>query len=146
MFGSDVDSNKMKTRINGILRRLFPTRSYRKDIERINKAIEPNWIDIKVNQPEPLQFVYVVVEIPKYGGGVIGKQTIAQYVPKWTIKEEDFMREDFHGDGDYNEKEDEYYTPEGFYEWQVSPDINWKLSEKVTYWMPLMELPKIKHQ
>lgn len=38
-------------------------------------------------------------------------------------------------------REDEYYTPEGFYEWQSEPEMHWKISAKVTHWMPLIALP-----
>jgi hypothetical protein len=48
---------------------------------------------------------------------------------------------EFAGAGDYNEDQDVFYTPEGFYEWQSEPEINWKISAKVTHWMPLIELP-----
>lgn len=82
------------------------------------------WISIEKAQPKPQQRVYVVCENPKHGGGVIRFQTIAEYIPYMTVKEED-----------------EYYTPEGFYEWQSEPEINWKISAKVTHWMPLIALP-----
>ena len=99
------------------------------------------WISIEKAQPKPQQRVYIVCENPKHGGGVIRFQTMAEYIPYMTVKEEDYMSEDFAGDGDYNEEEDEYYTPEGFYEWQSEAEMNWKISAKVTHWMPLIALP-----
>jgi len=56
-------------------------------------------------------------------------QTIAEYIPYMTVKEEDYMADEYQGDGDYNEEEDEYYTPEGFYEWQSGPDMYLKINE-----------------
>ena len=59
-----------------------------------------------------------------------------------TVKEEDYMDDEYSCSGDYNEQEDEFYTPEGFYEWQSESDIMYRISAKVTHWMPLFELPK----
>lgn len=100
-----------------------------------------NWIDVNKELPKAEQEVYIVVEYLKYPKGVIRRQTIACYIPYMTVKEEDFMDECFFGEGDYNESEDEYYTPEGFYECQIEAEINWKLTGKVTQWMPLIEYP-----
>jgi hypothetical protein len=99
------------------------------------------WISVADKMPDPQQRVYVVCENPKYGGGVVRFQTMAEYIPYMTVKEEDYMADEYRGEGDYNEEEDEFYTPEGFYEWQSEPDVNFKLSSKVTHWMPLMPLP-----
>jgi hypothetical protein len=99
------------------------------------------WIPIEEAKPKPRQRVYVACENVIPIDGSYRFQTIAEYVPYMTVKEYDFMAEEFKGEGDYNEEEDEYYTPEGFYEWQSAPDIKWKISEKVTHWMPLFELP-----
>lgn len=99
------------------------------------------WISIENAMPKPKQRVYIVCENPKYVGGIIRFQTMAEYIPYMTVKEEDYMSEEFAGDGDYNEEDDEYYTPEGFYEWQSEAEMNWKISAKVTHWMPLIALP-----
>lgn len=100
-----------------------------------------NWISTSEKMPDSEQRVYVVCEMPKYGGGTIKYQTIAEYIPAMTVKEDDFMHEDYRGEGDYNEKEDEFYTPEGFYESQIESEMKWHISSKVTHWMPLFKLP-----
>jgi len=100
-----------------------------------------SWIPIEKAKPKPLQRVYVVCENCKYNGYVARFQTIAEYIPYMTVKEEDYIAEIYQGIGDYNEEEDEYYTPEGFYEWQSEPGIHWKMCAKITHWMPLLELP-----
>ena len=41
------------------------------------------------------------------------------------------------GDADYNEKEDQYYWPEGWYEWNRHEETHWRVDETVTHWMPL---------
>ena len=99
------------------------------------------WVSIEEAQPKPQQRVYVVCENPKYGGGVVRFQTMAEYIPYMTVKEEDYMADEYQGEGDYSEEEDEYYTPKGFYEWQSEPEMHWKISAIVTHWMPLIALP-----
>jgi len=103
--------------------------------------LDSYWVSIEKAQLKPQQRVYVVCEKPKLGGGVIRFQTIAEYIPHMTVKEEDYMAEEYFGEGNYNEEEDEYYTPEGFYEWQSETQINWKISAKITHCMPLIKLP-----
>ena len=65
------------------------------------------WVSIEEAQPKPQQRVYVVCENPKYGGGMVRFQTMAEYIPYMTVKEEDYMADEYQGEGDYNE-EDEY--------------------------------------
>ena len=98
------------------------------------------WIDINKEKPKPKQRVYVICEYINHNGKIVHFQTMAEYIPYMTLKEEDYMHEDWAGEGDYNEEEDVYYTPEGFYEWQSSADINYLLSTKVVYWMPLFKI------
>ena len=38
---------------------------------------------------------------------------------------------------DYNEKEDLYYWPEGWYEWNRHEETHWRVGETVTHWMAL---------
>lgn len=79
------------------------------------------WFSIEESQPEPQQRVYFVCEYTSFKGKIFRYQTMAEYIPYMTVKEEGYMADEYHGEGDYNEKEDEYYTPEGFYEWQSEP-------------------------
>ncbi len=102
------------------------------------------WIPIEEANLSPQERVYVVCERPKYEGGVIRYQTIAEYIPYMTVKEEDFMAEEYYGEGDYNESDDQYYTPEGFYEYQTEAEINWKISAKITHYAPLDDLSNLK--
>lgn len=98
------------------------------------------WVSIEKAQPKPQQRVYVVC-VNQYGRVVVRFQSIAEYIPYMTVKEQDYMADEYQGEGDYNEEEDEYYTPEGFYEWQSETEMHWKISAKVTHWMPLIALP-----
>jgi hypothetical protein len=95
------------------------------------------WILIKDYKHQAQERLYLVCE-NKNG---FRYQTIAEYIPYMAVKESDYMAEEFQGDGDYNDDEDEYYTPEGWYEWQGEPDINWKISVKVTHFMRQHDLP-----
>lgn len=107
------------------------------------RVVGPNigWVLIQEAQPKAQQRVYVVCEKPKHNGGVVRFQTIAEYIPYMTIKEEDYMSDEYQGEGDYNQEQDEYYTPKGFYEWQSETEAHWKISAKVTHWMPMIALP-----
>lgn len=107
---------------------------------KVYDMLGTRWISIEKNQPKPKQRVYIVCE-KKFHDGVIRFQTIAEYIPYMTVKEEDYMSDEFEGYSDYNEKEDVYYTPEGFYEWQSEGEMKWIVSSKVTHWMPMIELP-----
>lgn len=100
-----------------------------------------NWINVSDKMPETQKTVYVVCEADKYPTGKRHFQTMAQYIPPMTVRECDFMAEDFHGYGDYSEELDEFFTPEGWYEWQSEPEMNYKISANVTHWMPQLEFP-----
>jgi hypothetical protein len=99
------------------------------------------WIPIEKAKLKSQERMYIVCENPKYGDGIIRYQTIATYIPYMTVKEEDFMIDEYSDGGDYNEEEDEFYTSEGFYEWQSEADVHWKISSKITHVMPLIDLP-----
>jgi hypothetical protein len=62
---------------------------------------------------------------------------IAQYVPYMTVPEEDYMDDAFAGESDYNEEEDQYYTPEGWYECNLYSEINYHVSDEVIAWRPI---------
>ena len=103
--------------------------------------MKDKWIPIEEKKLNTQQRVYVVCEVTNTKGGITRFQTMAEYIPYMTVKEEDYMQDDYHMEGDYNENEDEYYTPEGFYEWQSEPELYWRISSKITHWMPLIKLP-----
>jgi len=97
-----------------------------------------NWIPVTTRLPEKELSVLVSLKSER-GRTYI---TTACHIPEKTVLEEDFMHEDFHEDGIYDEEKDCYWTNSGWYEQQTSPEVNWKLSDKVTHWMPLPEPPK----
>jgi|SRR5699024_483954 len=102
------------------------------------------WISVKDSMPDAVERVYIVCKVPSpIKGEFLRYQTIAEYIPHMTIEEEEYMGEEFWGEGLYNEEEDKYYTKEGFYECQTEADTYFRVSEEVTHWMPLLELPEL---
>lgn len=106
------------------------------------------WIDINEEQPKPQQRCYVICEniYKELSNGVYKEkttkfQTMAEFIPFKTVLAEDYMDDNFSEIFDYDELKDEYFTPEGWYEWSSSADVNWQLSAKVTHWHPLFEKP-----
>ena len=67
-----------------------------------------------------------------------GEQVLrAQWVPRFSLEQSSSEMMD----GDYNPDNDEYYWPEGWYEWNRHEEIHWFIEEAVTYWMPLPPMP-----
>lgn len=103
-------------------------------IKSIEQAIIPNWIC--VSDAMPKQSVPVIVcglnEHHKI------RRLRAIWVPKYSIEEQD----DFTGEPDYNIKEDVYYWPEGWYEFNEYEEIHWLIQFPVLYWMNLPEVPE----
>jgi len=98
-----------------------------------------SWFSIEDKLPETKQRVIVSFTT---SSGKHTYVTCADYIAPRTVPEEGYMDDDYIGYGDYDEENDCYWTPEGFYEWSYESEINWKLSEKVTHWMPIPECPK----
>lgn len=101
------------------------------------------WIPISPeSMPTKLERVEAIVENDKYGGGKIRQITIAEYVPYKEVPENEYMEDQYQGDGDYDEEKDEYFTPAGFYEMNLCEDTHWKIHGIVTHYKPLSALPK----
>ncbi|HZF69839.1 hypothetical protein [Sulfuricurvum sp.] len=63
----------------------------------------------------------------------------AVYYPKFHME----CNGDFDGDVDYDEEKDEYYWPEGWYEWNAVEDTHWLATKKAKLWMHI-PVPKAK--
>lgn len=62
----------------------------------------------------------------------------ACWVPKHSIS----CKDDDHFDGgDYCEEKDDYFWPEGFYEWNQFDETRWQVDLHPTHWMTLPESP-----
>ena len=70
---------------------------------------------------------------------------MADYIPAKTVRFEDYCDKNYFNDyGDYDEENDCYWTPEGWYEYQLSTNVNFLISDgEVSHWMPLFEVPDI---
>jgi hypothetical protein len=99
------------------------------------------WIKTTDKKPENMQKIYVLIKSPKYPKGYKYIHSIAIYISYMTVKEEDFMHEDYYGYGDYNKLDDTIYVSAGFYEFSIESDMNYKISSNITHWMPLIQKP-----
>ncbi len=93
------------------------------------------WYKADSHMPHP--GVHVLV----YGKNSYSKDRIlrARYLPQ-------YFKEDlgnFLGDVEYNEEDDTYYWPEGWYETNEFEETNWMIEFEVTHWMPLPPPPKL---
>ena len=97
-----------------------------------------NWIPIVHLQPASKDRVLVMFTNER-GVTII---TIAEYIQPKTVLADDYLSDEWSdGFAEYDEEEDCYWTPGGWYEWQYVPEVNFYLDEKITHWMPL---PKAK--
>ena len=85
------------------------------------------------NKKPPTQKPVIVVFIEN------GKQRWARaaWVPKFMVEDTNYE-----GESDYNEADDTYYWPEGWYEWNHAEEIHWMLIEDITHWAEIV-LPNV---
>lgn len=97
-------------------------------------------------QGEPVAWIPVSERLPKLEVRVIAyykndlgkdRRIRAFYAPKFSMRDV----ENYEGDADYNETEDEYYWPEGWYECNEHEETNWRVDGEITHWMPLPSAP-----
>lgn len=93
-----------------------------------------DWIPVKKELPSNNRPVLAFVE-DAYGAGKL-RVIKANYARKFELEVHIDHCEDF---GEYDEKTDEYYAPEGWYEANSFHDVDYLIDGIVTYWM---ELPK----
>lgn len=77
--------------------------------------------------------------LPKPGTPVlldIGKEfpIRAMWAAKFTLP---VRLEDYSGFGEHDERTDEWYCPEGWYEWNEHEEIHWRVTETPRAWAPL---------
>ena len=90
------------------------------------------------------------VALPKKGQKVIvvvrthwdkRHMTVAEYIPPRTVLAEDFMDPDTDSDFFDVAEDGTEYTPRGWYEMPLTPDINYYISDMVEWWTPAPEPP-----
>ncbi len=88
--------------------------------------------DIK---PESEKTVLAIIESGKYPVRVM-------WVKEYSISTEDW---EFHGAEDYNESDDKYYWPEGWYEWNEMEEVHW-MCKDVLFWteLPVYDIQELK--
>lgn len=121
-------------------RNLFTCTAVKYASKIIEAGYAPNkWIDVRDRLPKPETDVLVCAERKYCGGGFRQIITIAMY-ENGTIKEKDscFLWDDIDEFGIYDEEEDCYRIPEGWWEChQYSDCYDNKIDDKVTHWMPI---------
>lgn len=109
-----------------------------------------NWINFEQQKPKSEEVVLVCVKGAKYKYVEETNEYIqvphyylsmATYIASRTVLAEDWF--DYYDDEtvDYDEKNDCYWLYEGFYEYNSEDSIQYEITNKVTHWMELPELP-----
>lgn len=95
------------------------------------------WISVEERLPEP--GVYVIAYYKNELG--MDRRIRAEYSDGHSLLISGEM--DWSGDwANYDEEEDEYYCPEGWFEANEFEEIHYQVDGNVTHWMPLPEPPR----
>lgn len=98
-----------------------------------------NWIKCAERMPPP--GTPVLAFVPDFGGGGLSRRIRAHYAAPLTLP----LSEDADpAGGDYDEKTDEYYAEEGWYETNEYEETHWRVGGQVTHWMPLPRPPEME--
>lgn len=100
--------------------------------EALLKSCE--WINTNDEMPKAGQIVFAYMENDvELGEKVFEFHDVirAVYYPKFHME----CDGNFDGDCDYDEAKDEYYWPEGWYEWNSVEDTHWMATKKAKLWM-----------
>lgn len=103
----------------------------------IKTHVTKTWIPVTERYPDPEKKVLVLIDREEQKDKIYGQRrycvTLAIWVPKFCRSEDDYWYED--GDMDYSDEKNEYFWPEGWYEWTVEGEVSYRLSDPVTHWM-----------
>lgn len=96
------------------------------EVERLNGD---KWISVD-EKPKEGKPVLICVE-NEYKNRFVLRAT---WIPRYSMTTDDA---DYEGDADYNEENDHYYWPEGWYEWNLYEEIHFCVDGTVIAWQPL---------
>lgn len=91
------------------------------------------WISVKQQMPKNCKNVIACFK------NRLGKKriVIAWYAEKYTVE----VNQDFDEYFEYDEDGDNFYLPEGWYEYSFGHDFSPFIGDRVDYWMPLPKPP-----
>lgn len=92
------------------------------------------WVPCSEQMPAP--GIPVIAYVPSFDGGGKYRRLRAQYAPPKTLE----MGPECEG-GIYDEETDTFYCEEGWYETNVHEEVHWAITDEVTHWMPLPDVP-----
>lgn len=103
------------------------------------------WISVKDHKPKCEEEVFVRVKHKSYPSGKPYYITTTAIYEDGTMSTQDSAWNWYDLDFDYDEENDQYLIPEGWWEYRhYNPDdvYNNMIDSEVTHWMPLPEPPK----
>lgn len=112
------------------------------DADRVEYAkglceiLNRRWIPTTVEMPP--SGVPVIAFVPNFCSGGKSRRIRAQYAQPKTLE----LSEEAEG-GEYDEVTGTYYCTEGWYETNEYEDVHWAVSDVVTHWQPLPDVPNI---
>lgn len=108
-------------------------------------TLAPQWISVKDGLPKAEQEVLVACKTITFGNRY---QCKGFYIPHGMYREDSCYNWDFEACDEYDEELDDYLVNEGWYErihnWDDYGAVS--ISDIVTHWMPLPELPEAPHE
>ena len=95
-----------------------------------------NWISVDLRMPELRKPVLVSVSVRHERGTI----SIAEYIEPKSVLADDYLDPEWSEEfGEYDEEKDCYWTPSGWFEWQIATEVNFYLTDAVTHWQLLPE-------
>lgn len=98
-----------------------------------------DWIATQDELPENEKPVLIVSKIDRWKMRLV---VVAFYVRKHTMSADNYNEDA--DDADYDESNDRYYTPEGWYVVNYGYEYNVRFDGIVTHWQPLPAMPEVQ--
>lgn len=104
--------------------------------------MKTEWVKLEEQEPENRQMCLVAVRQRLWEDKYANTICAAEYIRHKEVEGPEFLDYDS-CDSDfevYDEEEDKYYAPKGFYESQVMGDTSFFIDHEILAWMPLKEV------